>query len=316
MKTERSGAILILFAAINFVSPADAHPGDGIVMRRDGTIYFTDVARETIWKLSPDGVLSELRQNSWTHGLFLASDGTLYYEREVQRGEAWPCSLWKMTPEGEHVRLIEPQLDRMKFAGAPFVIDSKGHVLFSHTPRGPKRGYILNRSPSGDVRVVAGKGSGELFGDGPVDKSTLRMVTSMTMGPDGVVYLTDRDRVRRLNRDGQVSTVSPKLLDERLSDPPQRFGPPTTINRLYGLTVSEDGHIYVAYHSGRRVLRIGPDRNVKEVYRTTRPWSPVGVVLHDGDLFVLEAGSKSRGPRITQVDLATGKSTTVVVVER
>ncbi len=83
-----------------------AHPGDGIVVAPDGTIYFTDVGRKIIWKLSPDGTLSPAARDRWTHGLLLAADGTLYYEREVQRGDAFPASFWKMTPDGEQVRLI------------------------------------------------------------------------------------------------------------------------------------------------------------------------------------------------------------------
>ena len=59
-----------------------AHPGNGIVVAKDGTVYFADVTNETIWKLTPDGKLSPLVRNRWTHSLFLAPDGTLYYERE------------------------------------------------------------------------------------------------------------------------------------------------------------------------------------------------------------------------------------------
>ncbi len=296
-----------------------AHPGDGIVVTPDGTIYFTDVARRVIWKVSADGALSAEKRDRWTHSLFLETDGALYYEREVQRGaDAWPASFWKITPDGQHVRLIEPQLDRREFAGGPFVMDKQGNVYYGHHPRGESRALLMKRTPEGEVSVLTGLGTGELYQDGPRETATIRIITAMTLGPEDAIYFTDRHHVRRITPDGAVTTVVSDLLDEEPADPPHAQGPPTTINRLYGLTVAKDGTIYVAYHAGRRVIRIDAEKNISTAYQTSRPWAPVGVAVAGTTLYVLEsgleAGSEADGPRVVRVDLTTGAVSTLIEV--
>ena len=117
-----------------------------------------------------------------------------------------------------------------------------------------------------------------------------------------------------------VPTVVAGLLDENPADPPQKRGPPTTINRLYGLTVAADGTIYVAYHSGRRVIRIDSERRISTAYQTSRPWAPVGVAVAGTTLYVLEsgsgAGSDRPGPRVLRVDLKTGGVSTLTEVTK
>ena len=45
-----------------------------------------------------------------------------------------------------------------------------------------------------------------------------------------------------------------------------------------------------------RVVRIARDGNVEVVLKAERPWSPTGVALHGGDLYVLEYTNANGGP--------------------
>lgn len=321
MRNGRLGWLVVsLLMCVSVSAVAVAHPGDGIVVTPDGTIYFTDVVRKVIWKLSTDGTLSPAKRDRWTHSLFLAADGTLYYEREVQRGDAWLMSFWKMSPDGQHVRLIEPQLDGRQFGGGPFVVDDEGSVYYGNHPARERRALLMKRTPQGEVSVLTGLGTGELHQDGPRDRATIRIITAMTRGPQGAIYFTDRHHVRCVTDDGKVTTVVSGLLDEKPADPPQKRGPATTINRLYGLTVGKDGTIYVAYHSGRRVIRIDAQEKISTAYETSRPWAPVGVAVAGTTLYVLEsgfeAGSDRHGPRVRRVDLTTGAVSTLTEVTK
>jgi sugar lactone lactonase YvrE len=55
------------FAVLAVLQPAVAHPGNGIVVAPDGTVYFADVHHETIWKVVPDGapVVADRRDDAW-----------------------------------------------------------------------------------------------------------------------------------------------------------------------------------------------------------------------------------------------------------
>ena len=223
------------------VSPAAGHPGSGIVVTGDGTVYFTDVMNETIWALPPEGTLAPLQRNRWTHCLFLGDDGTLFYEREEPVDGVAPCSFWKITPDGDHVRLIAPESDRRKFAGAEFVVDDDEHVYYAHTERDATnqwRTRIMKRTPAGEVSVFTGAGAGPLYQDGPPEQATIRIVTAMARGPEGDIYFADRNHVRRVSPDGTVTTIATGLIDEHPADPPFRSGP-----RLNGKTKGRSSRI-------------------------------------------------------------------------
>lgn len=287
---------------IGFVCAVCAgHPGSGIVVHEDGTVCFVDVGRETVWCVDPDGGVTALLTDHWTHTIVLDGAGGLYYEREERVGaETFRCSLWRMGADGETERLIEAPRDRREFSGVDFVVDGEGNVYYPHSERnadGEWRARIMVRDPEGSVRELTGGGDGALFTDGGAGEATIRMVTAMAMGGDGAIYFADRDRVRRVEIGGEdagrVTTIAQGLLDRDPMDPPERRGPETTINRLYGIAVDGAGVVYVAYKAGRRVVRVDAEGGVEVVRRSGRGWSPVGVATRGGDVYVLEVGDDS-----------------------
>ena len=65
---------------------------------------------------------------------------------------------------------------------------------------------------------------------------------------------------------------------------------------LRGLAVDSDGTVYAAAVGCHRVVRITPDGKVEVVLKAERPWSPTGVALHGGDVYVLEYTNANGGP--------------------
>jgi len=57
---------------------------------------------------------------------------------------------------------------------------------------------------------------------------------------------------------------------------------------LRGLAVDARGAVYVAATGCRCVIKIMPDGHEEMVLRAEAPWSPTGVALKSGDIFVLE----------------------------
>ncbi|MFG0256668.1 MAG: hypothetical protein ACF8GE_02075 [Phycisphaerales bacterium JB043] len=294
----RRSAIAVLTCVVSM--GAGAHPGNGIDVAPDGTVYFADVARQTIWRLDPSGSLEELVTDRWTHSLDLAPDGTLYYEREVVTNGVAPASFWRIRPDGTHERLIPPQSDRRQFAGGDFGVDHEGSVYYAHNVRGADdrwRTLIMRRTMGGEVEAFTGLGDGELYQDGDAGIATIRIVTGMDMGPDGALYFADRDHIRRVEiggeHAGRISTIASGLIDQRPHNPPDRRSPPTTRNRLYGIKVDVDGSVLVAYQAGRRVMRVAPSGEVEVVHESEGRWSPIGVAPHEGDVYILEVGDGS-----------------------
>jgi sugar lactone lactonase YvrE len=313
------GSLLLSLLPVCLTQIASAHPGNGIAVGGDGTVYFADVGRTTIWKFSEGGKPEPLVRDTWTHGIQLAGDGSLYYERELPGEGVTPQDFWKVSPAGKKERLIAPQADRSRFGGVSFAVTKDGTVYFAHSERGHDgewRALLRKRTPDGEVSTLAGSLTEPLYQDGKGNKASFRIVTGMAIGHDGAIYVLDRDRLRRVTTDGVVTTIAKGLLDENPKDSPHKSGPPTTINRLYGLAMAPDGSAYIAYQAGRRVIRVAPDGKVKTVLSVSRPWSPIGVAVSAKTLYVLEIGDASvrNGPRVRRVG-ADGKAETVCVVE-
>lgn len=129
-------------------------------------------------------------------------------------------------------------------------------------------------APNGEVRTVAGYPPGPRGesqgppldfanhnkpgqGDGPAAKAQLS-VKQLTIGPDGAVYFTDGSRVRRLSRDGQVTTLAGipgYTYAEGYTDGP---GVQARFRMPHGLLVAADGTVYVADTGNNCIRRISP----------------------------------------------------------
>jgi sugar lactone lactonase YvrE len=65
---------------------------------------------------------------------------------------------------------------------------------------------------------------------------------------------------------------------------------------LRGLAVDKEGTVYAAAQGCHRVVRITRDGKVEVVLKAERPWSPTGVAVHGGDVYVLEYTNANGGP--------------------
>src|SRR5436853_2544989 len=79
----------LLLLLVLFVTPALAHPGWGIVVAPDGTVFCTDLHQ--VWRLTPTGQLSVAVPHVHSHELTMDAAGNLYGENvEYQAaGEKW-----------------------------------------------------------------------------------------------------------------------------------------------------------------------------------------------------------------------------------
>ncbi len=288
----------------------DQHPGSGLEVASDGTVYLADVARKTIWRISPEGEVAPAVTSSWTHEFHLTAGDTLVYEKEHLGYEQAPQSIWTLTADGQRTQVVAPPDDRSKFGSNAFARSESGEVFFAHRVRGEdgKWRSIIRQRAADDldgsaVRTIAGSLEGPLYRDGPAHEATFRMILDMRLMDDGTLYLLDRDRLRMLAPDGTVSTLGPVLIDASPKNPPTRGGSESTWNRLYGLCVDSDGAAHVAYNAGRRVVCIDPDGSLKIVHTSDRGWAPLGVAFGpDGAMHISEASDRGSRLRVLRFE--------------
>lgn len=244
---------LALAAALGLSGSAAAHPGTGIVVDRQGRVYFTDLKR--IWRIEPDRRPIAAIRTTHTHALawdsgsqlVCESDGLLAIDRngnryvdELNNHQRDISRIWRISPRG----------DRSLFAGGPW-----GRT---------------------DARGTAAR---------------LGSVGGLAVGPDGFVYFTDGNAVRKISPEGEVTTIIAGGTDFEADAAYARYG--GLANHLMGLAVDAWGNIYVANYGNRRLLKITFDRRTQTVGQSEPPWSPTGVTVSGRDVLSLEYDTTS-----------------------
>src|SRR5687768_16174030 len=101
MKTILAAFLLLLAAAV----PARAHPGVGIVMDRQGYVFYTDL--QHVWRIAPNGGKSIAVRDVHTHELSMDGAGNLFGEdSEYLGGDRWRTRVWRRAPDGRMTDVI------------------------------------------------------------------------------------------------------------------------------------------------------------------------------------------------------------------
>jgi len=315
IKTIKNTGLFFTFFTLLFVfcvSNIYSHPAWGIVVDRQKQVYFSDL--ETVWKIDQQGNLSIFREGvsgRHVHALTIDAEGNIHgldnsFNPQTQK---FPRSIWKMTPSGEFSYLVSPTDDLPP--GESIWRDSGGNT-YSVEPfnNEKKETKIIKKSPDGKTSLLAGGKYG--YFDGQKDKAEFTVITDMAFGKDNTIYVTNDDKVRKIDKSGTVTTIyreeSPNINQESLEP----------FSRLFGLTVDEQNNVFVADFYNNRLLKISSDGKVSLILNSEKDWSPIGVTANNDEIYVLEARPYSSevhtGNRVVKI-ASDGKSTVIASME-
>ena len=131
-----------------------------------------------------------------------------------------------------------------------------------------ENGWFATPTSSGPRTVtVAGTGRSAFSPDGgPAASAALVRPVAVAVGPHGVIYIAEGNRVREVDAAGRISTVA------GTGDPGDAGdgGPATRaeLNTPQGLAVDSAGRLYIADTLNNRVRRIDPDGTIRTVAGT------------------------------------------------
>jgi len=243
--------------------------------------------------------------------LSIDTDGIIYgWENVYQpQGEKHLRAFWKMSPKGEFTGLVS--LTENPPSGMSIWRDAGGSTYAVEPWNNEKKeSKIIKRTADGKTSLFAGGKHGYL--DGMKDKAEFGGVMDMAFGKDNAIYLTDDNRIRRIEKAGLVKTI---YSDEAAAKNQKNSN---LSSRLYGLDVDKDNNVLAADFGNSRVLKINSDGAVSTFLSSEKDWSPLGVAIFGDEVYVLEgrpftAPSQS-GVRVIKVS-ATGKSTVIANLE-
>ena len=285
MKTLTIIAVLLFSGA----AAALAHPGSGIVLDREGRVYFLDTGAG-IWRIETPG--SPVRVSS-----------TRFHWMALDRSEHPAASALPTIPGGELERVRSlPGL--LLSSDVPLAFTSDGSLWYPRRS-GAEQVEIVRRTTAGVQTAVA--------------RVARPYLNGLAAAPGGALYFTEDAAVRKVDRDGRVTTVVEGVHLDRCASIPgvePREGP-----MLRGLDVDAAGTVYVAASGCGSLLAIAPGGKVTTLLQLDAPWSPTAVALGGRDVYVLEylhTASDNRiewKPRVRKV-APDGTSAVVAVVER
>jgi len=285
----------ILFACHDVL----AHPGSGIVVDRQGNVYFVDTG-SGVWKIDHSGRLTRLSGPAY-HWMAIDIDGRLA-----------GVSLPYFSSGDATVTRVGSNPTLLLSSDFPLVVGRDGSLYYAWVSSAEEV-QIFRLSPSGRTTV---------FKTLPRVRTATgeqRWRNGIAVAPDGSIYYSEDRAVRRITPQGQLTTVASDLT---LPDCDAVLGVESELG-IYcrGLDVDSVGTVYVAATGCRAVLKIARDKKVAAVLRSESPWSPTGVALSGSDLYVLEythtEGDDRREwlPRVRKVS-SDGRVVTIATIDR
>src|SRR5262249_3048394 len=253
---------------------ASAHPGSGIVVDDQGNVYFTHIGRG-VGKIDSQGKLTFVGHTHGGHWLCLDPAGSF--------SRAQPRHFERITSDGVRPALIYAD------GGSPIAVLRDGFLYYASndermTPGGLQ---VTRQSPAGEVSIFPpdGKKTTEALG-----------ITGLAPGPDGSLYIASPSAVTKLQMDGTFTILAQSFeLKNCDADFPDNE-PRNPLPYLRGLAVAADGTVFAAGTGCHAVVKITPGGKVETVLKAERPWSPTGVALHRGEVYVLEYTNANGGP--------------------
>ena len=248
-----------------------SHPGIGIVSNSKGVIYYTDL--EHVWKIKPNGQKSIAVKNVHTHELYLDKDDNLFGVHVWYEGEEidkWGHYVWKLGADGKFEKII-PNSEGF-LADYSFVRDKAGNMNFTSETDRTK------------LFQVNSQGEKSLLADG------FKNIRWMNATDDGIIYIVDLLSLKRIGKDGTVSTVMEKVTDKKWFQFNLR-----EIHAVMGVWFDATNSVYVAAFAEGKILKVNENGSTTVIYQSKKGWGPTGGIFdQNGDLWVLEYSNTNK----------------------
>lgn len=304
---------------------ASAQTSWGIGVLLNGSIVFCDAARNTVWRINPDGGRSAALTGVTCRAIVSAPNGAIV-------GEATPgdlsatqgVAIWEINSAGARAWLMPPTLTPPP--GLWLVRDtSDRQYAWSGIGRGGSKSEILRRDPLGDTVVFAGGDWGQR--DGVAADAAFGNIAGLALAPDGSLVVADSGNIRRVSRSQRVTTEARAVVTNShvgltgVSGLWEReLGVATDLTGATVVVDPEAGRVVHVSREGRATPMWEPAGFSQRVSGGRWGWRPAGVAMMGSTYYVLDEwmgpallADLIGSPRVSQVD-AQGHVTRIAAV--
>ncbi len=258
----------------------------GVAFGPDGRLYIADLGNNRVRRIDASGIITTVAGGgAFTPNLgdggpatqaliaspqdvVVAPDGSFYVSTTGNGGIH--DRIRKIDPNGVISTLVGTGVPGFSGDGGPAALAQVNHPRgLALSPDGSLyfADWFNNRvrriSPDGIISTVAGGGSCATAscGDGGLaSQARLNQPRRVALGPDGSLYVSEIDRVRRVGADGIITTIAGP--GTCVSSPACGDGGPATqakLGNVDGLVVASDGALYIATNNSNTfyIRRVG-----------------------------------------------------------
>ncbi len=270
-----------------------AHPWGGLVVDDEGNVYYSFVCPvesdshvACVYRLDHDGSTPQpvLIASSDPSDLVLTrTPSREIYAAERVGSQPFRTRLWKLSADDKPT-LVIPFSPPQTFSADPLAVSDSGQVYF---------GYDGNLVAYDDAELTTTLAASLQAGDVPVDSRSIRLLQALD---DDSFLIVNKEALVRLTRDEPAAILADGLRESSPSNLPFSGG-----NILFDMAADGDTTL-LAYYGNREVLRISPDGTKTSLLEADEPWSPHGVDVFDGTIYVLESTTPPPAWRFWQPD--------------
>lgn len=278
LKTRPNLFRLISLVCAFAAATAFAHPPAGIAVDDKGRVYFMQVP-VGVWMIDE-------------HGKLGMAPGTGYHHIELDPDGKFLKQHWPSFPDGV-IRAVGTNPAILCVSSFPVAIGRDGalyypeaNVDFSVTDPGPRGVHIRRLAPGGTPTKFADLPDPlEIGEDGTV--TVAQWIHGLALGPKGDLFYTEKDGIRRIDVNGNVTPIIEKIKLAECVRPPAIADVREGVF-LRGLDVADDGTIYAASAGCSALLKVTQAGEVSVALQERDGWAPTDVEAVGNKLYVHE----------------------------
>lgn len=273
-RLPKLNTLVLLLAFMLAPVLGNSHPWGGLVIDSEGNIYFTFICPlvdndhyACVWKIDPELELSEtLRSNRSPSDIVLTRNPlrSIYAAERTGNNPSYNNSLWRLSSSDDEVQILDTR-DQNVFHIQAYAVDSNGTIYFA------KEHSIYKRDNEANVTELN------------IPFPNKERIGLLEFSSNGDLYILSGEDLYRF--DG----TNLELIAEDLREKDPENIPFRGANILFDMAIDENGSIYLAYYGNRSVIKVTPDGAKSTILEAEGPWSPHGVDIFNGELYVLES---------------------------
>lgn len=239
----------------------------GILVNSDGIVFVADATNNQIRKIGLDGMVS-VYAGSGIVGKTEGVSDTARFSNPTNIALDANGNMFVVDTDNHKIRKITPAGIVSTFAGSGVAgfADGVGAAAKFHNPSciaidqngnlfvtDVSNNKIRKITPTGEVSTYAGSTSGS--DDGTLANAKFSTLACLTFDKNGIMYVTDSYRIRKITIDGTVSTLAGSSSSGNVDGP----GTSARFSTLDGIACDAAGNIFVSDQYNYKIRKVTPE---------------------------------------------------------